>query len=339
MGMTPQKSGERVVGASQCKLAIVICTFRRPDMLARLLRTLFQQKCPGTIELSVFVVDNSDERSASAVMSEAVGRSPFPLKILTAHPANIAHARNVGVAAALAADAEAVAFLDDDQEVAAGWFEAAGLALENGRRDAWLGCVHPRFEGAGHIDGAAVRMFSRDFGIPQPRGTELFAYGPNRTREFPLGAGNSIFRRAALVALGDAPFDPRFGASGGEDTDAFFRLQRGGFSMGWLPEARVHEHVPTARVSKEYLRRRSFVGGQIFRSISVSQSARPARAALVVRTRAFAQAALLMVAAPAALFTGRWEAWCCRLAASFGKLSFGAPMPLYAKPAPKGAGS
>ena len=94
------------------RLSVVICTYERPGLLAALLGSLLAQDAPRDA-VEIVVVDNSDGGSARSVVEGLGAGAALPLRYVTAHPANISVARNVGVRESRG---EAVAFLDDDQE-------------------------------------------------------------------------------------------------------------------------------------------------------------------------------------------------------------------------------
>ncbi len=308
-------------------LAVVICTFKRAELLRSALRSVAAQaapKCPhGSVR--VYVVDNSDEGEARTVVAEEAAKSPWPIVWMEAHPANISVARNAGVAAS---NEDFVAFVDDDQELEPGWLGAVFQAVADTRGDAWLGCVIGHFEAPERTTPAIRNLFSRE--LAEPAGFELFAFGPQRLPQIAMATNNAIFRRA--TCLGDDPvFDPAFGKGGGEDYDLFCRLQRRGKRFFWAPEAAVGEFVPASRCERAYLRRRFYAGGQAFAEAMARGAAHPGIARWVIRVKALAQAALLALRAPAHLTGGESVRadYLFRWAGVLGKLSFGEIHPLY----------
>jgi succinoglycan biosynthesis protein ExoM len=57
-------------------------------------------------------------------------------------------------------------------------------------------------------------------------------------------------------------FDSRYGLSGGEDSELFFRLKNRGCKFVWSDEAVVYEAVFRERMKVSWLLRRAFRGGQ-----------------------------------------------------------------------------
>lgn len=313
--------------ADQPSLAIVICTFRRPDLLRRALRSVAAQSAPKAWRgrLTVYAVDNSDEGDAREIVAQEAGASRWPMRWLEAHPANISVARNAGVAAG---NEDFVAFVDDDQELDPGWLDAVLAALDDDPADGWLGRVVASYETPERTTPAVRSLFSRD--LDAPAGFELFAFGPRRRDGLSLATNNCVFRRA--TCLNDAQvFDPAFGKGGGEDFDLFCRLQRRGRRFVWLPGATAREFVPAARCERLYLRRRFYAGGQAFAAAISRGGRRPGVTRWVIRGKACIQAALLALRAPATLWSAEPARadYAFRWAGVLGKLSFGAIYPLY----------
>ncbi|MBB4198688.1 succinoglycan biosynthesis protein ExoM [Rhodoblastus sphagnicola] len=311
--------------AQKPALAIIVCTFKRPDLLRATLKSIAAQQSMVCAErVQVYVVDNSDEGDARGIVAEQAATSPWPMTWLEAHPANISVARNAGVKAG---QEEFVAFVDDDQILHPGWLDAVARLFSHKEGDAWLGCVHGVFETPERTTPAIRSLFGRE--LQEPFGYELFAFGSGKLPSVNPATNNSIFRRAALDS--DAPFDPAYGKGGGEDYDLFCRLQRRGKRLFWAPDVVVSEFVPASRCDRGYLRRRFFAGGQVFAAAIAGSASRPGLARWLIRLKALVQGALLLAGGPKACFAGeaRRADYLFRWAGVLGKLSFGEIYPLY----------
>lgn len=306
-------------------VAIVICTYLRPGPLARALRSIFAMRRPEGLDVAAVVVDNDPKAEARAVVDALRPDSPYLLRYVEAGPPNISVARNAGLAAA--ADADVVAFLDDDQEADAGWLEAVVAGLSALPQDVLFGRVAPRFEAPERASPAIRNLFSRE--VAGPAGTELYAMGPAKTPGITLGTCNSIFRRRALE--GGLAFDPAFGDAGGEDYDLFCRLQARGLRFGWLPDAVAVEDVPATRCDGAYLRRRLYAGGQAYAAAVAGASRSPQLERWTIRVKAAVQAGLLAASGPAQALRGSDARadYGFRWAGVLGKLSFGGLYPVY----------
>ena len=315
-----QRRGSGVIG-----LAVVICTFHRPELLRKTLDSLSRQAVPDDVRPAVYVVDNSDDGSAAGVVAAAAAASPFPVRWLEAHPANISVARNAGVRAT---DEAFVAFIDDDELCEPGWMQAVSRSLRTTPHDVLFGRVVADFENPDLPSDAIRQLFSRE--LDRADGHALYAFGPDKLASISLATCNSIFRRATTLT-DDVPFDDSFGSGGGEDYDLFCRLQGRGRSFGWLPAATVREFVPAVRCDGRYLRRRFYAGGQAFAAAIARNSPQPELTRWIMRFKAVAQGALLLAQLPIAAVSGRggMADYGYRWAGIFGKLSFGRIYPLY----------
>ena len=102
-------------------VSILIPTLRRPESLARAVRSALSQAATASELVEVVVVDNSPEGSAAEVTA-ALAREAGPRLVYVHEPRpGVATARNAGLAAA---QADLIAFLDDDEEAPEGWLAA-----------------------------------------------------------------------------------------------------------------------------------------------------------------------------------------------------------------------
>lgn len=225
-------------------VSICICTFRRPQGLLRLLRSLGRLD-PATPRHEIIVADNDAARSGEAAVVQARAEG-IAVQYVVEPVRGIARARNRSVAPARG---EFVAFVDDDEEVDPQWLVNLCAEVARHGADGAIGPVLPRFH-----DGAPEWLAAGGF-YDRPRpptGTPLAREG--------VRTGNALVRRRFLAAL-TGPFDERFALSGGEDTDLFVRLHALGCRVIAVDSAIVHEHLPPNRVTVRWLLRRRFLIG------------------------------------------------------------------------------
>lgn len=311
-------------------ISIAICTYERPALLERALRSVLAQGGLDAGDIEIVVVDNSDTGSARAVI-DALNETARPqIRYAQAHPANISVARNTAIAAARGAW---IAFLDDDLAVEAGWLAAIRDAIERYDFDAMFGAVRAEFADPASYSELADHTFARK--SDAPAGIPLAALGRMPQQDFPLSTANCVIRRAALETM-DSLFDPRFGQSGGEDFHFFLRLERVGGRYGWLPNAACIEAVPPHRCAEEYLVRRYYAGGQAFAAAMVMTSRFPSAAGLSIAARARVQ--LMLHKIVVALKRDSAAGGKLREAGIRGKLAWRALHPLYREEARQLAG-
>jgi glycosyltransferase involved in cell wall biosynthesis len=227
------------------EVAVLMPTLRRPESLARALRSLFAQE-EGLIESTV-VVDNSPEGSARAVVDALVPAAPFPLIYVHEPRPGVATARNTGLKRV---GAPFVAFLDDDEEAPPHWL-------------ATLLATHKRFGAAvtfGPWRGRAEAAdpWARPYLDAFFSRTGPDASGPTDERH---GCGNSLMTRKGALD-GEQPFDPAYDQVGGEDDRLYQVLERQGAIFAWAADAWVYEHAPDHRCRVAYALRRAFSFGQ-----------------------------------------------------------------------------
>ena len=223
--------------------SVCIATFRRPDGLARLLRSLEIQR--GDVPaFDVIVVDNDDAASAGAICETFKDR--LRLRYVQQPVRGIAHCRNRAVAAS---DSRFIAFIDDDEEATSDWLAALHREAVRAKADAAFGPVTYRFAG----EPPAWIRECRIFRYPNLADGAAVPWYLTRT-------SNAYVRRASLPDM-HAPFDASLGLIGGEDVDLFFRMARKGARFVAASDARTFEFYDASRTTLGWLLRRSFRNG------------------------------------------------------------------------------
>lgn len=228
------------------EICVCICTYKRPHLLAPLLRKVAEQTTAGEFTISIVVTDNDRMQSACAVVSRAAETMSIPMLYVVEPDQNIAKARNKAV---LSSSGDFIAFIDDDELPPPDWLLTSLRACLSHEADGVLGPVRPLFEHRPPTWLLKGRFCER---IEHPTG-HVLAWRETRT-------GNVLFRRALIETMAE-PFSPIYG-NGGEDQDFFKRLIEGGASFVWCNEAAVLEIVPPDRCRRRYLLRRALLRGQ-----------------------------------------------------------------------------
>lgn len=289
------------------KTSVCIATYRRPARLRALLDDLtLQHLMPD----EVIVVDNDPEASALPVV-EDLRSGPLPFRVVydVQPEKNISLTRNRTVALAAG---DWLAFVDDDERAPPAWLAQLMGCVAQTRADGALGPVVPV------VPPEAPEWIRRGRFYDWTRLPTGALIPPNRLR-----FGNLVLR-ASLLRTMQAPFDPAYGLTGGEDGDLLSRLAQDGAVLRWCDEAVVHEPVESARLSLRWLLRRALRGGQDFARHSLAGrygGAAANRPRLVLR--ALLQATAAMLLALLLLPAGRHRSvhWLTKASANFGKLS------------------
>ena len=230
-------------------ITVCICTYQRPQLLARLLKALECQQTGGLFTYSVVVVDNDRRETGRRMVEEAAACGGVPVQYDVEPEQNIALARNRAVRNAKGTH---IAFLDDDERPIDTWLLSLYQTCRAHAADGALGPVKPEFPGMPPAWIVKGRICERK---SHATGTILRHYTDTRT-------GNVLFDSSIFVGE-DPPFDPRFGRTGGEDTDFFRRMLHRGRTFIWCNEAEAYEMVPPERLTRSYYLRRALLRGTV----------------------------------------------------------------------------
>lgn len=232
---------------SQPHITVCICTFKRTDLLQRLLVTLEGQQTDGAFSYSAVVVDNDVARSAEQTVLEYRNAHHLNVEYQVEPEQNIALARNRAVATARG---DLIAFIDDDEFPDDRWLLHMLGALRKFEADGVLGPVRPHFE------AGCPRWVIRS-GLCERK---VHATG-SVMHSSDTRTGNVLIRRD-IFAPADNRFDPAFGRSGGSDVRFFDYVMQKGHVFVWCNEAVVFETVlPDRWTVSFYLRRAVRKGG------------------------------------------------------------------------------
>jgi glycosyltransferase involved in cell wall biosynthesis len=227
-------------------ICVLVCTYKRREMLRQLLAELDRQDTGGRFTYSIVVADNDRAESGRAVVAELAAGSAISVLYLVEPRQNIALARNKTVEKGRG---DYLAFIDDDETPAPDWLSRLLAAIEGYGADGVLGPVLPRFASTPAPWIVRGRFFER----PSPPSGTWLRWKQTRT-------GNALLRAAVF----DDPanrFREECGA-GGEDVDFFRRMIDKGMRFVWSAEAVVYETVPDERARFGYLLRRALERGR-----------------------------------------------------------------------------
>lgn len=237
--------------ALQPDLSVVVCTFDRDDLVARLFEHLASMERPAaTVEL-VLVNNNAPrELDASLVLAARALEQFVSVVVVDCSPPGLSRARNAGLASSRA---QLVAFLDDDALPDATWFDEVVDAFDD----------HPR---AGAIGGPVLP----DWSGPRPNwlgkdleGVLSVLEEVTEARSLPQGeyvvGANMAFRSALLRAAGGFPEHlGRVGSSllGNEEQLPQDGLREAGWEVWLVPGPRVGHLIHADRLQKAWFLRR-----------------------------------------------------------------------------------
>lgn len=223
-------------------VAVAVCTYKRNDLLTRLLEALLV--CADRVQhraaVGVAIVDDTAEGQAREIADAFADRFELGLEYRVSGKQNISLARNLAVETAIGM-ADWTAMTDDDCEPPAEWLEAL-LDVQ-------------KVTGADAVTGRMVRRVpegSPHWITDQPfldLGVEEFPDGG----EVPSAATfNTMMSSQWLKAHPDIRFAPEMGVVGGEDMVFFRAAKAAGLTMRFSKQGFVYENELPERATFGY---------------------------------------------------------------------------------------
>lgn len=241
----------------QPSVLIAVCTFKRPQLLAGLLRSLQDQR--GDVQTRLAVIDNDASGSARDTVARV---APDALYHVVEEP-GLAAARNACLDLINEEDSH-IAFIDDDEVAHPAWLAAH------------LKCL--QFYGASVSGGPVIAQFppeTPDWVIEGGFGHRR-RYRTGYRTELPLSwpATNNAVVATDLLRKRRVRFDARFAFTGGEDSDFFARLLDGAQTdWVWVDKAVVYEEIPTGRLRFGWMFTKELGAGSIHARMNMDGSA------------------------------------------------------------------
>jgi glycosyltransferase involved in cell wall biosynthesis len=227
-------------------VCVCICTYKRPDLLKRLLKHLSEQETGGHFSYSVVVCDNDRQRSAEAIVSEFTTTSSIVVKYCVEEQQNICMARNKAIENAFG---NFIAFIDDDEFPAPGWLTNLYQAAADDSVQGVLGPV------VRHFDEQAPQWILKGNFFERPTHPTGFVIDWREGR-----TGNVLLKRR-IFSSDEPVFDPQYHRGG--DTDFFRRMTEKRHVFIWCNEAIVYEVVPPQRWTRSFMLKRALLRGTI----------------------------------------------------------------------------
>jgi GT2 family glycosyltransferase len=202
--------------------SVLICTYNRPDMLAKSLAALIDR----TIEKpdQIVIVNGGDERS-DLIVQGYMGRNGIEVRLVKTVNRNLAASRNLGLAYCTG---DIVAMTDDDAEVFPNWVTQ-------------MKKVHSDHPEAGAVGGAVIGAESAHHLLSRIADIATFSSPPQPEYVRTLAGVNVSYKSAALQSVG-LQDETLFR---GEDVDFNWRIKNLGYEIFYHPDIKVlHHHRP-----------------------------------------------------------------------------------------------
>lgn len=260
-------------------ISVCICTYKRPQMLKRLLEDLENQETAGEFTYSIVVADNDRMQSARAVVSDFAAWARIPVTYCVEPHQNISLTRNRALANA---SGNFIAFIDDDEFPAQRWLLTLFEARKKYDVDGVLGPVKC------HFDESAPQW------VVKGRFYERPSYPTGYVIDWAKGRTGNVLLKKDLFVGPEAPFSPYFHRAG--DQDFFRRMIAKGHVFVWCAEAVAYEVVPPVRWTRKFMLKRALLRGTIGMQHPRGRGIRIVKAVIAVP--------LYLIALPFTLFLG-----------------------------------
>ncbi len=228
----------------QIVCSVCVATFKRPELLRKLIQSLFYQKKIDEILLEIIIVDNDVEKSAKEIVAEFSDTSSITISYYEQPIRNISLTRNMALDNS---SGQFIAILDDDETADQYWIRNLIDTSVKFNADAVFGYVIPVFD-------PDIALWKRQ--------REIYFLPLGKTGDPPLFCyTTNCLIKADKVNKINLRFDPKYGLTGGEDSVFFDLLSKYQSKYVVCREAISYEVVPQYRTELKFICNRYFQKG------------------------------------------------------------------------------
>ncbi|PCI70454.1 MAG: hypothetical protein COB26_02890 [Piscirickettsiaceae bacterium] len=222
-------------------ISVVIPTHKRPDLLDKLLTSIYKAYRPPSI-IEIIVVENGGEYGANLICNK--WQEKLPLKYTFEPEASVSNARNTGTKIA---EGDVVLFFDDDIRCDEGIFISYDKAIQqHGDKYFYGGCLEIDYE-------TKPAEWLLKFLPNSVKGMHLHNQETIIKEGLFLGANHAIPRKFfADIAEYDLFCETKDLIAIGEETRLQEQLINEGIYGLYLPDAKVWHYVPEKRCNEEW---------------------------------------------------------------------------------------
>lgn len=273
----------------QDHISVTIPTFRRDEMLSRLLHKLALQKTNDLFDFSIVVVDNDKAGTAQNIVKSVKAELAVVIDYDIEPERNIAAARNHALRLARG---NYIGIIDDDEIPPPHWLVTLYNAIHLFEVDGALGPVHPFF-----VQQPPAWLLKGGFcERPVHRTGTLLQWHQTRT-------GNVLLKREVFEKY-HLSFDENF-KTGGSDQQFFKQAMGAGCRFVAVEEAPVYEIVLPERMQKSYYLKRAMVNGYNAHKYDVHKN--NILALLIVPLKSIIALVIYMIILPVAALLGSYH--------------------------------
>lgn len=228
------------------KIVITIPTYKRPEMLRKLLLSIKDCRLDKSLigDVTIIVVDNDIEKTAEKVVTNFLQENTDVehFKYHSYAEKGLSKVRNEMLRKAFELNPDFIVFVDDDEYVTAEWLNEMMKVMINNNADLVRGPALAQM--AENTPDYISCWFSRE---EYPDNCELHT----------LTSGNLMMRRTTLQKFG-IWFDLRFNTTGSEDSYFGRQMQKKGAKIYWAAKAIAYEIIPPKRTTLRWLMMRNY---------------------------------------------------------------------------------
>lgn len=263
------------------KIAIGVCTYKRPALLGKCLQSLRELMRPA-VPVCIIIADNDPAGSGGPVVEDFVRDADLYVQYCVEPQRGIPFARNAVLREALRLNITELAFIDDDEYADSMWLVSL-----------W---DYYRRSGADVVRGHVETVYP-------PETPDWIVAGKFHQRSrhgtgtvFTWAATNNVLFNFQKIAIEQGcRFDQAFGLSGGSDEDFFRRAHMHGAVIRYVENAIVYEPLQPERMSVAYYLKRKW---RVKNTLHVSGPVRVRFISLREEFRSLLRALLFLMGSP-----------------------------------------
>lgn len=244
-------------GQPPLRICVGVITRNRPEMFVKLLDSLRDMTCTGGFAITFAIVENGSRKTLCEIVENFKRETPNSNTVYEIEERiGIPIARNRVLCISQRANAELVAFIDDDETADREWLhnfvtemQERGLDLAGGPAR-----LHPVDPAASSAQRVIWRGLVRRNHRIERRANALKQAGQDSV--VTIITSNWMCRRRFLDETG-VRFNEALRYSGGSDTSFYRSARAKGAKTGWVGGAIVYEFMPLSRLNARYQFRRT----------------------------------------------------------------------------------
>jgi len=235
--------------------SVCIATYKRPELLKKLIQSLSDQKGIDELQLEIIIVDNDIEKTAKKVVAEFSSKSSISISYYEQPVQNISLTRNKALDKSTG---HYIAIIDDDETADEYWIRNLIDAIVRFNADAVFGYVIPVFP-----SDTPIWLQQR----------EIYFLPIGKTGDPPSSfPTTNCLIKSERVNQFNVRFDPKYGLSGGEDQMFFRLLSTYGAKFVICREAITYETILPHRSRLKAICNRAIHQGNAYARITINSS-------------------------------------------------------------------